>query len=212
MYEIMLEKSDLIRSIILLIFLMISIIIIISPYVTDETFTYAIIAEIWIAVSIAMIVYHFSKKTEEHNKSTLRSIENMIKIQFTEDQWVKNEARFKIIHDFNRILEISENIIRNSKKLKIENSDEEGKKLKNQIITWQKELSLDAIKNLESNNVVSTNFFSFYEIQHIKLIVQQCKIKITFDDKNKKTNYHHLESLQTFLPNTIKKYEEEMLD
>lgn len=208
----MLERSDLIRSTILLSFLMVSIIIIISPYVGNQTLVYAIIAEIWIAVVIAMIVYHFSKKTEEHNKSTLTSIENMIKTQFADNQWIKNEARFKIIHDFNRILELSDNIIRNAKQWKKEEIDEERDRLKNQIIIWQQELSLDAIKNLESINVVSTNFFSFYDIQHIELIVQKCKIEIIFDDENRKTNYNHLESLQIFLPNTLKKYEKEMLD
>lgn len=206
----MLEKSDLVRSVTLLSFLMIAIIVIILSFEIKDELTYTIISEIWIAVAIAMIVYHYSKKTEEHNKNTLKSIENMIRIQYTDNQWIKNEARFKIIHDLNNILDLSANIIQNAKELEIEKDAQNRSLLKISILKWQKELSKLAIKNLESKNVVSTNFFSFNDIQQIELIIQQCKIDLVFDENNTKCNYHHLESLQTFLPNTIKKYEEAM--
>lgn len=164
------------------------------------------------SIKLQVLLAHCSNNKSPYNKTALKSIENMIRIQFTESQWIKNEARFKIIHDFNRMLDLSENIIRNAKKLEFEELYEKRNELKIQIINWQKELSSDAIANLESKDVVTTNFFSFYEIQHIEIIVQQCKTEITFDHENKKCNYHHLQSLQTFLPNTIKKYEEEMSD
>ena len=189
---------------------MIAIIIIIFPYVSGNSLTYVIIVEIWIAIGIAMIVYHFSKKTEEDNERTLNAIEKMIRYQFVENQWVRNEARFKVIHDFNKILEISRNIIENAEKWEKETQQKERDKLKIKILSDYAEFCSDAIKNLTSKKVITTAFFSFYEIQHIEMIVEECKLEITFDEQKHVCNYYHLNTIQTFLPKTIKKYEEEM--
>lgn len=204
------EHSDLIRWIFLLSLTMISIIIIIESYAKGDTLVYTIITEIWIAVGIAMIVYYFSRKTEQINQKTLKSIEKMVRYQHVENEWIKHEARFKIIHDFKNILDTCNEIILNAEKWEHESSEEKCVKLKTEIISLNKKMTTENIKNLISKDVVSTDFFAFYEIQHINLIATLCQSPINFDEKNKKCNVYNLVTLQQQLPQTIERYEKDM--
>lgn len=204
------DYRDLIRWIALLSLLMISIIIIIESYAKGNSLVYTVMSEIWIGVGIAMIVYYYSRKTEQLNKKTLASIEKMVRYQYVETEWTKREARFKVIHDFKNILDTCNEIISNAKKWEQESSEEKCTKLKNQIISLNKKMTTDGIRNLISKEVVSTDFFSFYEIQHISLIATLCQSPLNFNEENKKCNVYPLVTLQQQLPQTIDRYEKDL--
>ena len=204
------NNNDLIRWIFLLSLSMISLIIIIESYAKGHSLVYSIITEIWIAVGIAIIVVYYSRKTEQLNQKTLKSIEKIVKYQHVETEWIKREARFKIIHDFKNILDACNEIILNAEKWEQESSEEKCHELKNQIISLNKKMTTDGIKNLISKEVVSTDFFSFYEIQPINLIATLCQSPLNFDEEKKKCNVYHLVTLQQQLPQTIERYEKDM--